>query len=144
MSNDTRPGYDQEEVESAFADSKSEAEETVKDKKRTKRVLDDAMRKAERLQGPLEKVWDRLMLMIGVVKAWLSGEYKEIPIGSIIAIVAALLYLLCPVDGLPDFIPVIGYLDDVFVIGLVFAQVYADLEKFKRWRDERDQREVCA
>jgi uncharacterized membrane protein YkvA (DUF1232 family) len=36
-------------------------------------------------------------------------------------IVAALLYLICPVDLVPDFIPVIGWLDDAAIATAVIA-----------------------
>ena len=142
MDEKSKSQLDIEKLSAAFAKSTTQAEETVKDKKKTSEVLEEAMEKAENLQGPLEKVWDKLILMFGVVKDWLKGDYKEFPIGSIVAIIASLLYLICPIDIIPDFIPVVGYIDDVFVIGLVFAQVYSDLEKYREWKIKRDQEEA--
>jgi len=40
---------------------------------------------------------------------------------DIILIVAALLYLISPIDAVPDFIPVVGWLDDAAVAGLVLS-----------------------
>ncbi|MDQ7784839.1 MAG: YkvA family protein [Desulfomonilaceae bacterium] len=40
---------------------------------------------------------------------------------DIILIVAALLYLISPIDAVPDFIPFAGWLDDVAVAGLVLS-----------------------
>jgi len=71
--------------------------------------------------------------MIQMVKSWIAGEYKEVPTTSIIAIVAGLMYLLSPIDLIPDFIPVLGYLDDIFVIGVVFTQVAKDIKLFEQW-----------
>ena len=39
-------------------------------------------------------------------------NYKKIPFGTIAAVVASLLYFVSPIDVIPDFIPVIGYIDD--------------------------------
>ncbi len=36
-------------------------------------------------------------------------------------VVAALLYLICPADLVPDFIPIVGWLDDVAVATAVLA-----------------------
>jgi uncharacterized membrane protein YkvA (DUF1232 family) len=40
---------------------------------------------------------------------------------DIILVVAALLYLISPIDAIPDFMPVAGWLDDVAVAGLVLG-----------------------
>jgi uncharacterized membrane protein YkvA (DUF1232 family) len=53
-------------------------------------------------------LWDYLM----------SGKCSA---GDIVLIVAALLYLITPIDAIPDFIPVVGWLDDVAVASLVLA-----------------------
>ena len=43
----------------------------------------------------------------------------RLPRAAKIALLAALAYLLNPFDLIPDFIPVIGYLDDAFVAAVV-------------------------
>lgn len=43
----------------------------------------------------------------------------EVPRGVRIWLFVLLVYLLLPIDIVPDFIPVIGYADDVIVVGLV-------------------------
>jgi len=48
----------------------------------------------------------------------MSGQSST---GDIILVVAALLYLISPFDVIPDFIPVVGWLDDVAVAGLVLS-----------------------
>ena len=41
--------------------------------------------------------------------------------GDRVVAIAALLYLLSPIDAVPDFIPVLGWLDDLVVAGLVLG-----------------------
>lgn len=41
--------------------------------------------------------------------------------GDQVLAVAALLYLISPIDLIPDFIPVAGWLDDMIVAGLVLG-----------------------
>ena len=43
----------------------------------------------------------------------------EVPRGAKIALAAVALYLASPVDLIPDFIPVIGYLDDLVLAAVV-------------------------
>ena len=47
-----------------------------------------------------------------------SGQASTV---DIVLVVAALLYLISPFDAIPDFIPVVGWLDDVAVAGLVLS-----------------------
>ena len=42
-----------------------------------------------------------------------------LPKAAKIALGAAVLYLVSPVDLIPDFVPVLGYLDDVFVAAIL-------------------------
>mgnify|MGYP001770954659 CR=1 FL=1 len=51
-----------------------------------------------------------------------------------IAVVSALLYFGSPVDLIPDFIPVTGYLDDAAVIAFVFRLVEDDVAEYKQWQ----------
>lgn len=48
---------------------------------------------------------------------------SDVPRGVRIWLIVLLMYLLSPIDVVPDFIPVIGYLDDAIVVALVFRFV---------------------
>ncbi len=137
MSEKTQPEINMEKIAGNFSKATERAKEAVNDKEKAQDILDKAMKKASEVKGPLEKVWESLTLMFGIVADWIKGKYKDVPLGSIIGIIGALIYFLSPIDAIPDFIPVIGYLDDVFVIGLVIAQVSSDLEKYKAWKDSQ-------
>lgn len=56
--------------------------------------------------------------MILLVRNYIKKEYTEIPLGSIIAIISALIYVISPADLIPDNIPGIGYLDDAAVVAV--------------------------
>ena len=51
-------------------------------------------------------------LLTALVKSYVAKEFIEIPYNTIIAVVAALLYVISPIDMLPDVIPGVGYDDD--------------------------------
>lgn len=129
--------FDESKAKRDLEGFKNKAQEYANDPQKAKKLLNDAIKKADNLKGPLEKIWDDLQLMFGIVKDWITGEYKEVPIGSIIAIIAAVLYFVSPLDLIPDFIPVAGFIDDIFVIGLVINQVRADLYKYKEWKHNK-------
>ncbi len=127
-----------QKVTDSFAKSQTKAEKLISDPEKTKKVVNEAIQKSKGLQGPLNQVWEDLQAMFGIVIDWIKGDYTKVPTGSIILIVAALLYFLSPIDVIPDFIPVIGYIDDVFVISLAIAQVHADLQSYRVWAEARE------
>jgi uncharacterized membrane protein YkvA (DUF1232 family) len=55
--------------------------------------------------------------------------FSNAPLKVKIAVVFLIVYLLSPIDLIPDFIPVIGQLDDILIAGLVYkyAQKYTNL-----------------
>jgi uncharacterized membrane protein YkvA (DUF1232 family) len=48
---------------------------------------------------------------------------KTVPTGVRVRLVLLLVYLVSPIDLVPDFIPVIGYADDTVVVALVLRSV---------------------
>lgn len=124
-----------EDVKAHFG---KKAKEYANDKKKAKKLVDEAMKKAKREKGnkgPLDDIWEKIQLLFSMVKDWASGEYKDVPIGSIIIIIIGILYFVSPVDIIPDFVPGAGYIDDVFILSLVFKQVSSDIEKYKEWSE---------
>jgi uncharacterized membrane protein YkvA (DUF1232 family) len=49
-----------------------------------------------------------------------------------ITLIIALLYIVSPIDLIPDGIPFLGMLDDVLVAGYAIKQVAAELERYKK------------
>ena len=129
--------FDEAKARVDYEKSKSKAQEYINDPEKTKKLFEKAKEKANRVKGPLDKIWEDIQLMFGIVKDWFSGEYKEVPVGSIIAIIGGIIYFVSPIDLVPDFVPAAGYIDDVFVLGLVINQVSSDLQKYKEWKESR-------
>jgi uncharacterized membrane protein YkvA (DUF1232 family) len=86
--------------------------------------------------GPLSRFVEDGKLLISVVKDYLAGKYRVIPWGVIASIVFSLIYVLNPLDLVPDVLPIIGQVDDVAVMGAVLLMVEQDLHKYKIWRDQ--------
>ena len=95
-------------------------------------------KKIEKLKGNVPKVlvefWDDLCTMWRMVRAYAKGEYKKAPVGTIAAVVLALVYFVLPFDLIPDGIPVLGYVDDAGMIKLCVKIVGSDLKQFRDWK----------
>lgn len=99
--------------------------------KKCAELLEKAKKKAKE-KGPIKEVWDKLQLLFSIFGDYISGKYKDIPVGSIILIILAILYFVSPIDAIPDFLLPFGLFDDGGIIALVVAQVNSDLEKYKK------------
>ncbi len=74
-----------------------------------------------------------------LVQDYARGNYREIPWWSIGAVITALGYILMPLDSIPDFIPVAGYLDDALVLKLCLDMIARDLQQYRLNKDEAEQ-----
>lgn len=115
-----------------FESAKRKAELYAGDNKKTKKLIQDAFDKAKKNKRNLSKVWNELQALIRLIKAWLSGKYKT-PWKTILFSIAALIYFVNPLDFLPDFIPLFGFLDDASVIAFVINSIRTDIQKFLDW-----------
>ena len=67
-----------------------------------------------------------------------QGRYREIPYRSILALTAGLIYLVMPLDAVPDILITIGFMDDLAVLSVVIRQISHDLEAFRAWESAQE------
>lgn len=85
-------------------------------------------------KGLLARFAEDIKLLISIIKDFRNGTYRNIPRYTIGAIAFTLLYVLCPFDIIPDFIPVLGLFDDATMVILCLQMVEKDLLKYKQWK----------
>jgi len=88
----------------------------------------------------LSKYIEEAKLLLGIVNDYWNGSYREIPFFSLAAIVVTLLYVLNPFDLIPDFIPVIGQIDDMAVFGVCLLLITHDLHQYKVWKEAQNKK----
>lgn len=123
-------------ITAAVEKTRNKAEEYARDPGKSGRLLADALKKADaqdHSQGPLADVWQNLTALFRLLQAYSRREYTDIPWGSIVMVVIAIIYFVSPIDLVPDFLPVAGYVDDATVIAFVIRQIKGDLDKFTAW-----------
>ena len=85
----------------------------------------------------LDEIMGEIRMMGHVVKEYAKGNYSNVPWGIIAAIGGALLYFINPFDIMPDFIPGLGYLDDISVIAIALNFIGKDVDKYRLWKREQ-------
>jgi uncharacterized membrane protein YkvA (DUF1232 family) len=76
-----------------------------------------------------------LKLLQGLCAAWWRGEYRAIGSQALVAVVAALVYFLMPLDMGPDWLLGVGLLDDLAVLAWVLRTWETELQAYRVWRD---------
>ena len=99
-------------------------------------VMDNEEAISEKLSnaGPLRKYAELGKIMIGMLKDVKNGVYPQIPWFTIATVALTLLYILNPLDIIPDFIPGLGYIDDMAVLSLGVGWIESDLHRYLDWK----------
>jgi uncharacterized membrane protein YkvA (DUF1232 family) len=89
-------------------------------------------------QKALKALLEHGRLLLSMVKDYFTGAYREVPYWAIGAGALALVYVLSPIDAIPDIFPGIGYLDDATVLAFCLKLVESELERYKGWKKTRE------
>ena len=128
--------------------NKQAKEEYEKGCKKAKELLKDP----DKLEQVLQRVENKMKVipllgetfslvpaMISLVRSYIKKEYTNIPLGSILGIISALIYILSPIDLVPDAVPAAGFIDDASVLLLCLkAGAEDDIKEYNKWREENN------
>lgn len=84
--------------------------------------------------GLLNRFIEDMKLLCGLIKDYFKGNYRDVSWWSILVFVSGIVYLFIPVDILPDFIPLIGQIDDALILLLCLYFLEKDLYRYKKWK----------
>lgn len=116
-----------------FAKARARARKMLDDPGALRRVADQSYRSGAARSGSFAGVMDDFRTLVRLVVAYARGNYREIPADSLALVVAGLIYVVSPLDLVPDALPVVGYLDDAVVVGWVIKSVREELDAFRAW-----------
>lgn len=93
---------------------------------------------AEGKSTVLQSITSKVMVLGKLLKFYATGEYRAIDLKNVVIIITAFVYFLSPLDLVPDFIPMLGFADDIALMTFVFNSVSEEIEKFETWLLNRD------
>ena len=125
---------------SAFRKTLEDAKEIISDHEKLDDLIYDAYNKIGNIKignTKLAALFEKIELFIQMIRAYIKGEYKELPLRTIILIVAGLLYFINPLDLIPDLIPITGYLDDLSIVIWIAHSIDKDIQKFEEFLNSK-------
>lgn len=117
-----------------FARALERAKSYAQDPKALRELVEKAARKARSIpKAPFAELWAYLQAMLRLARAYYRGEYREVKIANLVLIIGAIIYVLDPLDLIPDWIPVLGFLDDATILAFAVQKTRQTLDDFTTW-----------
>jgi uncharacterized membrane protein YkvA (DUF1232 family) len=91
--------------------------------------------------GKLARFSGDIKLMFSMVRDYWYGNYRSVPWKTIAAVAGALLYVLNPLDVIPDLLFGFGFIDDAGVVALCLKLVESDLLRYAEWKEHQEESE---
>ena len=102
--------------------------------------ISKALRKARKIFERLHNIprfdafSDNICDFCDLLSDCFEGTYKNLPLSTIVAVLAGVLYLVLPFDVLADYIPVLGWIDDMAVLGFIVKAEQNDIKEYLGWK----------
>lgn len=126
--------FSKKQINEALENKKAEAAEVLKNSKKTEGLLKKVFDVIENVPG-IGKYASDIKYMCAMVRDYAKRDYTDVKLSAMIAVAAALIYLVSPIDIIPDYIPVVGYLDDMAVLAYAIKVTYKEIEAYRLWRN---------
>lgn len=133
-------GVDSAKASEELEKNKVKAEEILKDKEKTHKILKSARNLCAKASYKLRNipvvgsVLEDTAVACDMIADYMDGKYKDVPLASIVTIMAAIIYFVSPIDLIPDTIPIFGQLDDTAVLLFAFKAIGNDIQTYGEWK----------
>lgn len=115
---------------------KGKAENILQDKQKTDEMLEKVYKLCDKMSNIpiIGEAFAEIPWVGMLISDHVNGFYKEIPLATILTLTAAILYLVSPIDLVPDGLPIVGQIDDWAVIIFALKTARNDLNSYKEWK----------
>jgi uncharacterized membrane protein YkvA (DUF1232 family) len=123
-----------ERLEAEFAQAMKSAKSYVQDPQRLRALFQEAAKEAASLpREPFKETWPYFQTMLRLIRSYYQGDYRDVDESTLVVIIAAIIYVVNPLDLIPDAIPALGFLDDATVLALAVRRTRQTLDDFMTW-----------
>jgi uncharacterized membrane protein YkvA (DUF1232 family) len=88
----------------------------------------------------LSEAKDTLLLIRDYLHDVTTGAYKGFEVKKLVIIVAAIVYVVTPIDFLPDFMPP-GLIDDLSILAWAVKEAASELSRYKELTGRKETEE---
>jgi uncharacterized membrane protein YkvA (DUF1232 family) len=113
-----------------------QAKRILEEQSQLKALFGQVSKKLQTLSGShkqINELLEHVQLFLRMIKKSFSGEYSSFSNKTLLSLVFGLLYFVTPMDVVPDFIPLLGFSDDLSIIYFIIKNFKSDIEAFKVW-----------
>ena|SRR5256885_2605751 len=123
-----------ERLEAEFAQAVISAKSYVGNAQRLQSLFQEAAKQAAAMpREPFQETWPYFQAMLRLIRAYSQGDYRDVPESTLVVIIAAIIYVVNPLDTIPDALPALGFLDDATVLALAVRRSRQTLDDFMTW-----------
>jgi uncharacterized membrane protein YkvA (DUF1232 family) len=115
-----------------FKKSQDRARRLINDPEAIREAAERATKSSAGRSGPFANVVDDFRTIIRLCVAYSRGHYRDIPPDQLVIVLGGLIYVVSPLDLIPDVLPG-GFVDDAFVVGWVVKTVRSEIDAFREW-----------
>ncbi|MCY8199591.1 YkvA family protein [Bacillus subtilis] len=103
-------------------------------KKKKAIMLGAAGGKAILKRNNRKKCIQHITIFFQMLRDWRNGDYPRSQVKTLLLLTAAILYIVMPLDIIPDVILGLGFIDDAAVLGLIWTLIKKELSQYEKWR----------
>lgn len=128
-----------ENILQALKENKEKAKDYLNDDEKMEKLFQNFEKKLKLIPGVGDRLSD-IAVLLSMVRAYAKKQYTDVPLDTILIVVAAIIYAVNPLDIIPDALPGVGYVDDAAALAIVLQVIHTDIDDYKKWQILNDKR----